>query len=475
MPITPLPNPPSRSDPSNFSERADAFMAALPAFATETNATAVDVDADAVSAAASAVNAAASAAGANASANVSKWVSGTTYAQGDVEWSPINFFSYRRKVAGAGTTDPSADPTNWALVSGAGDVSLTGVQTLSNKTLTSPIINTPIINTPIINTPTINTPTINSINGGQLAGMRNRIINGKMDIAQRGTSFPGLNNPTYTLDRFYWATTTSAIVTVSQQADAPSNNEFQSSLRVTITTADTSISASDLVFAAQVIEGYNVQDLIGRTFTLSFWVRSSKVGIHCIGLRNSGAGRSYVAEYTINSANTWEQKSITVSGGLITAGTWNWTSGVGLVVHWALAAGTTVQTTAGAWQTGNFLATANQVNCLDTIGNIFAITGVQLEVGPVATPFEHRPYGMELALCQRYYEKTQATIGASSIYSAAAAWLSWKVTKRANPTVTTIPDAGSGGLYTAFGPDGAYQSSTNSVGAGATITASSEL
>ena len=143
MTITALPVPPSRQDPTNFSERADSFMAALPAFATETNATAVDVDADAVSAAASAVNAAASAAGANASANVSKWVSGTTYAEGVVVWSPINFFSYRRKVAGAGTTDPSADSTNWALVSGAGDVSLTGVQTLTNKTFVAPVLGTP--------------------------------------------------------------------------------------------------------------------------------------------------------------------------------------------------------------------------------------------------------------------------------------------------------------------------------------------
>ena len=153
MTITALPIPPSRQDPTNFSERADAFMAALPAFATETNATAVDVDADAVSAAASAVNAAASAAGANASANVSKWVSGTTYAEGDVEWSPVNFFSYRRKVAGAGTTDPSADSVNWALVSGAGDVSLTGTQTLTNKTLTSPIINSPTLTSPVLGTP----------------------------------------------------------------------------------------------------------------------------------------------------------------------------------------------------------------------------------------------------------------------------------------------------------------------------------
>jgi len=134
--ITPLPTPPTRQDPSNFSQRADDFMGALPAFATETNATAVAADADAASALQSKIDAAASAAGANASANVTKWVSGTTYQNGDVVWSPANTFSYRRKTsAGGGTTDPSADGTNYTLVSGAGNVQTDLVQTLSNKAL----------------------------------------------------------------------------------------------------------------------------------------------------------------------------------------------------------------------------------------------------------------------------------------------------------------------------------------------------
>lgn len=249
---------------------------------------------------------------------------------------------------------------------------------------------------------------VSAVNGGQLAGIRNKIINGKMDIAQRGTSFPGLTGTigAYTVDRFLYGANLAATVTVSQQLDAPPNNEFQNSLRVAVTTADTAIAAADFAVLNQRIEGFNARDLIGKTFTLSFWVRSSKTGIHCASLKNSAGDRSYVAEYSIVTANTWEYKTVTVAGGLITAGTWNWTTGIGIQVEWALAAGTNTYTTPNAWQTSNSNATASQVNCMDTIGNIFAITGVQLEVGAVATPFEHRPIGAELALCQRYYEKS---------------------------------------------------------------------
>ena len=137
MTITALPTPPSRSDPSNFSARADAFMTALPTFVTETNATAVAADADAASALASKIDAAASVTAANASANVTKWISGTTYSAGVVVWSPQTFFSYRRKFAGADTDDPSIDSFTWVLVSGAGNVQTDLTQTLTNKTLSS--------------------------------------------------------------------------------------------------------------------------------------------------------------------------------------------------------------------------------------------------------------------------------------------------------------------------------------------------
>jgi hypothetical protein len=141
MAITPLPTPPSRDDPTNFSARGDAFLGALPDFATEANALAVDVNADAVAAAAAETAATAAAAAAAAAANVTKWVSGTTYTEGAVVWSPITYLSYRRKSTGGGTTDPSADSTNWAQAAGTGDVTQTGTQTLTNKTLSAAVLN----------------------------------------------------------------------------------------------------------------------------------------------------------------------------------------------------------------------------------------------------------------------------------------------------------------------------------------------
>lgn len=135
MAITPLPTPPSRDDPTNFATRADAFLAALPDFATEANSLATDVNADAATASAAETAATAAAAAATAAANVTKWISGTTYTEGAVVWSPITYLSYRRKSTGGGTTDPSADSTNWAQAAGTGDVTLAGAQTLTNKTI----------------------------------------------------------------------------------------------------------------------------------------------------------------------------------------------------------------------------------------------------------------------------------------------------------------------------------------------------
>jgi hypothetical protein len=279
-----------------------------------------------------------------------------------------------------------------------------------------------------------------SSNSGPLAGFRNRIINGNFNIAQRGTSFASAGG--YTLDRWIVANVGTMVCTVSQSTDVP-NNTFQSSHKVDVTTADTSIAAGDYATVIQIIEGYNVRDLIGTTFTLSFWVKSPKTGTHSVGFRNVGTGspvasdRSHIKEYTITTANTWEYKTLTVTGGLITAGTWNWTTGSGLHIVFALACGTTYQNTADAWQTGNFFATANQVNVMDNTANDFFLTGVQLEPGSVATPFEQRPIGTELALCQRYFESGIGKIAGYGLPGTANANpVYFKATKRATPTLT---------------------------------------
>ena len=368
-------------------------------------------------------------------------------------------------------TNTTTAARTWIMPDYDGTVAtLAGTETLTNKTIdlgsntlsgTLAQFNTAVSDGDFAkagaNTDIISLGAVTSMNGGQLAGLRNKIINGKMEIAQRGSSFAGIVAGAisiYAADRFgYGGGGNTAVATVSQQSDAPSD-EFQFSGRVTVTTADSAVAAGDSAEVFHSIEGYNARDLIGRTFTLSFWVRSSKVGIHCVSLRSSTDNRSYVAEYTVSAANTWEKKAITVTGGLITAGAWNWTTGRGVLVGWTLMAGSTNHTTPGAWQTGAFSATANQVNCLDTIGNIFAITGVQLELGSVATQFEHRPYGMELALCQRYYQTVHAAGIAFDAVGICSA-MTFLVGMRTNPTCTfsgNLRKTSDGSLLTATSP-----------------------
>lgn len=286
---------------------------------------------------------------------------------------------------------------------------------------------------------------ITSFNGGQLAGTRRRNVNGGCEIAQGGTSFAAVTSGSWTLDGYAWGQSSEAVVTIAQVSDTPSDNEFQFSHRVTVTTADTSIAASQFAIVITKIEGYDARDFIGRPFVFSFRVRSPKTGIHCVSFRNTGADRSYVAEYTVTAANTWETKFVSVPVGLLTAGTWNWGNGTGIDIAFALACGTTYQTTAGAWQTGNYLATANQVNCLDAVSNIFAITGVQIEPGLIPTPFEHRVIMQELAHAQRYYQ-TSYYIWSGAMTVGNTYYLSqpFAVHMRANPTITFSNSSNSG-------------------------------
>jgi hypothetical protein len=246
---------------------------------------------------------------------------------------------------------------------------------------------------------------------------RNRIINGSMVLDQRngGASVNGAAG-VYPVDRFEIENITGGGTATGQQSStAPTG--FTNSLLITVTGTDTSLASTDYYTVRQIIEGYNISDLgfgssSASTVTISFWVRSSVTGIYCFSLGNGGNNRGYATEYTINVANTWEKKVITIPG--CTDGTWGTTNGRGIQCRWCMGTGTSRQATVNTWATSEVHGTSNQTNLFATNGATFYLTGVQLEEGKVATPFEFRSYGQELALCQRYYYNTMFINGADS-------------------------------------------------------------
>lgn len=239
---------------------------------------------------------------------------------------------------------------------------------------------------------------------------KNFVMNGDFNIWQRQTVFNSLTTTTRVADRWSFSMVSDGVVNVTRNFfSSPStyldNNAF-AGLQAAVATADTSIGTTQFACFAQSIEGYDAARIFGRQVTLSFYVYSNVTGTYCVAFRNSAVDRSYVAEYTINAQNTWEKKTITLTIHNTSSGTWDFTSGAGLQLAWSLACGTTYQTSANTWQSGNYLATSNQVNFLGTISNTFILTSVQLELGAIATPFEYRSFQEELSLCQRYYEKS---------------------------------------------------------------------
>jgi len=273
---------------------------------------------------------------------------------------------------------------------------------------------------------TLNVNAIKDANGANLAslngvtvtadnyiGMRNRIINGDCRIDQRnaGASVTPSTDQTYTLDRWSIRNAGGAgRFSVVQSSTSAAN--FPISVLLTNTT--TAVPSSNEFYSfEQIIEGYNISDFgwgtaNAKTITISFQVRSSLTGTYCVAVRNSNATRSFVSEFTITSANTFETKTVTIPGE--TSGTWNSTNGTGLILDFCLGSASGREGTAGSWQTTNIVGTANQVDWINTSGATFYITGVQLEVGSVATPFERRPFGTELALCYRYYWKVTSDV-----------------------------------------------------------------
>jgi hypothetical protein len=251
------------------------------------------------------------------------------------------------------------------------------------------------------------TANLSSVNGGPIAGSRNRIINGDMRIDQRNAGASVTSG--FLVDRFQIYSTQSGKWTAQQSSTAPSG--FTKSTLITSSSAYSPTSSDYFSFATR-IEGNNIADLDwgsanAKTITVSFWVRSSLTGTWGGALHNNAFNRVYPFSYTISAANTWEQKTVTIAGD--TTGTWLTDNSVGIEIGFAFSVGSSGLSTAGAWSaTANIFSATGQTNLLGTNGATFYITGVQLEPGSTATPFERRSYGQELALCQRYFVSMDA-------------------------------------------------------------------
>ena len=299
----------------------------------------------------------------------------------------------------------------------------------------------------------------------QYTGFKNRIINGAMMIDQRnaGASVTPANGG-FGVDRWKATLTQASKFSMQQSSVAPSG--FVNSLLITSLSAY-SVLTGDAFDVEQPIEAFNVSDLGwgasgAQTVTVSFWVRSSLTGTFGGALLNSAANYSYPFSYTINAANTWELKTVTISGP--TAGTWASGNSTGISVRFSLGCGATYSGTAGSWSANTYIQPTGATSVVGTNGATFYITGVQLEKGSSATSFDYRPYGTELALCQRYYEKSyDIGVTPGSVDEITADWgvassdtslfltgNKFKVTKRASPTMTFYNTAtGASGSFVA--------------------------
>jgi hypothetical protein len=278
---------------------------------------------------------------------------------------------------------------------------------------------------------------------------RNRIINGNMTIDQRnaGAAVTG-GVLVYTLDRFVSYVDTDGVMTFQQVSDAPTG--FKYSLKATATTADASLSATQRAAIFQRIEGYNVTDfMLGSAnavqFTASFWVKSTLTGTFGGSFQNNSSNRAYPFTYTISVANTWEQKTVTITGD--TTGTWETTTATGLQIAWGLGVGSTYSGTAGAWAAADYNSATGATSVIGTLNATWQVTGVQLETGSTATDFENLQYGQQLALCQRYCQYNLQASGYSTNTTTVEVPVGVMTEMRAVPTGTVINTATRVGDY----------------------------
>ena len=333
----------------------------------------------------------------------------------------VGFLDVYRNGSRLGSADFTA--TNGTTVVLAAACSVGDLVTIVYYTLTSLTNALPLTGGTVTGSTAFNSNV--SINGGDVSGytgFKNRIINGRMEIDQR--NFGASVTPTdaqYTVDRWGARLSQASKFTVQQNAGSvtppPGYSKY---LGVTVgASASVTLGASDYFSLQYRIEGYNIADIAmgtvnAKTVTVSFWVRSSLTGTFGFSMFDGSATVSYGGSYTINSANTWEQKTVTIPG--TASGTWNTTTGIGCYLNWSLGGGSSYTGgTANAWNGAVYYQQSGATNIITTNSATLYITGVQLEVGSNATSFEFRDYGRELQMCQRYGKLLQSS--ASGIFT----------------------------------------------------------
>lgn len=491
MPITPFTTPvPSTTDPTNFATRADTLVSELNPFVTQANALETNVNSKEASATTAANTATTKAS--EAATSATNAASSATSAATSATNAAASFDELDDRYLGAKASDPTLDNDGNALLTGAlyfsttlnvfrgyngaawvtnpsanaGSVAFTptgnliatnvqaalaevdaeklantagavGTTNIADNAVTTSKIADANVTTEKISDASVTTAKL--VFDGGAFGYRNKIIGGDFTTNpwQRGTSFAAAANGSYSADRWLFGNSSSGVVTILKTSDAPTAAQAgiytQHCLHVDVTTADASIAAGDSVNVQQRLEGFNAASFgfgqAGTRFvTVSFWHKHTKTGIHCVALRNGTTDRSYVAEYSQTTIDIWQKSTVTFP--VDTSGTWLYDSGIGLNLSFALMAGTTSQTTANTWQAGNFTATANQVNNLDSTANNFKIALVQLEAGSTATAFETRSVSQEKALCRPYARIQSVWVGTSG------AKTTFPIDMRITPSIT---------------------------------------
>ena len=287
---------------------------------------------------------------------------------------------------------------------------------IQNLAVTTAKLNDSAVTTEKINDEAVTPSKLSDLIYSEVFTERSKIINGDMDFWQRGTIFVSPADKAFLADRWQYHKSGAMAYTIQSEASilpsfgTPNNADlvFNRSMKISCTTADATIGATDLLQIGQSIEGYFFRDLIFKEFVCSFWVYSSKTGKFCVAFKNGLTGsvspptRSYVSEFTITTANTWQKVVVPVPAP--TNGTWTATNGVGLEASIVLSAGSTYQTTAGAWQNGNYSGTSTMDNFSDVNTNVMYVTGFRLEGGSIPRQYESRHPSIEQTLCNRYFE-----------------------------------------------------------------------